>query len=190
MFCILNQKTYGGQVNNTSYMTEVDNRYRRQSIKDLDVELPYIDLSIADNWPVIKTCIVIFVISALITPFLPPLHSSYSFKWTAPKSPGDYYEQVKYIIYLFVVVVGCILIADVLSNIRTSIDRRFGYKKVGVFSVIAIWNLWTRKIVFLNNAHFFMLKQKDDGFAKIKIGQVVEIERTATHRFLDYHITK
>jgi len=63
-----------------------------------------------------------------------------------------------------------------------------GYKKVGVFSVQLILNLLTRKIIILNNRHFFTLRQNDYGFNEIEIGQVLEIERTATHKFMDYQI--
>jgi hypothetical protein len=77
-----------------------------------------------------------------------------------------------------------------LSNIRTFIDRRFGYKKVGIFKVTNIWNLLTRKIVLLNNLHFLTLRKEDYGFDEIETGQLLEIERTATHKFIDYQITK
>src|ERR1700727_7388 len=114
-------------------MTEIDKRYRRQSIENFDVDLPYIDLSFADNWPFIKTCISIFGVSAIFIPFLPPLHNTHNTAWTMPASLGEYYGRIKNVFYLFVIVTGLVIIADVLSNIRTFIDRRFGYKKIGVF---------------------------------------------------------
>jgi hypothetical protein len=77
-----------------------------------------------------------------------------------------------------------------LPYVRTFIDRRLGYKKIGIFEVKAIWNLGTKKFVFLNNAHFFSLNRNDYGFAEIKVGELVEIERSATHKFMDYQITK
>ncbi|HMG83966.1 MAG TPA: hypothetical protein VK559_13075 [Ferruginibacter sp.] len=169
-------------------MTEIDNRYRRQLIENFDLDLPYINLSFFDNLSVIKTSIFIFLIAALITPFLPPRYGAY--KWTLPTSWDDYYERSKNVLILAVVIVVLVLVSDILSNIRTFIDRRLGYKKVGVFKVTNVWNLLTKKIVFLNNLHFLTLRQKDYGFDEIEVGQTVEIERSATHKFLDYQITK
>jgi hypothetical protein len=170
-------------------MTEIDKSYRKQLIENFDVDLPYIDLSFFDNFPFIKGIISIIVISAVFVPFLPPLRR-YDSKWTLPTSLQDYYGQVKDVFYLFAIVLGLILVQDVLSNFRTFIDRQFGYKKIGVFEVRTIWNLAIKKVVLLNNAHFFILDRRDYGFVEIKVGELMEIERTATYKLLDYHIRK
>jgi hypothetical protein len=119
---------------------------------------------------------------------LPPRYSSD--KWIPPTSLKDYYGQIKDVLLLAVIVVAWVIVTDLLSNIRTFLDRHLGYKKIGVFEVVTVWNLLTRKIVFLNNLRFFILNQKDYGFDEIDVGQVLEIERTATHRFIDYQILK
>jgi hypothetical protein len=170
-------------------MTEIDKSYRKQSIEKFDVDLPYIDLSFFDNLPSIKKNLKLLVISALLIPFLPPLRH-YSSKWTEPASFGEYYGRIKNVFYLFVIIFGFILVKDVLSNFRTLIDRRFGYKKIGIFEARSIWNLSTKKVVFLNNGHVFILNQKDNGFSQIKVGELLKIERTATHKLMGYRITK
>jgi hypothetical protein len=171
-------------------MTEIDQSYRKQSIENFDVDLPYINLSFFDNLTFIKGITWIVLISAVFMPFLPPLHRSYNSDWTLPTSLHDYYGQIKDVFYFFAILFGLILVQDVLSNFRTFIDRRLGYKKIGIFEVKAIWNLRAKKFVFLNDAHFFSLTQNDYGFAEIKVGELVEIERSATHKFMDYQITK
>jgi hypothetical protein len=80
-------------------------------------------------------------------------------------------------------------LANILSNVRTFIDRRLGYQKVGVFKVKAVLNLWTRKLIFMNDGHFLMLRRNDVGFTALASGQVAEIERTATHQLTYYRIS-
>jgi len=169
-------------------MTEIDKRYKRNVIKNPDLDLPYINLSSAENLPFIKICVFLFLGAALIVPFLPPRYGAY--KWSPPTSLMDYYERIKDVLTLGLVLIVIILGSAVLSNIRTFIDRRFGYKKVGTFKVTNVWNLLTKKIVFLNNLHFLTVRKDDYGFGEIERGQLVEIERTATHKFIDYQIAK
>jgi hypothetical protein len=107
-----------------------------------------------------------------------------------PTSLEEYYERIKNAFYLFVIAVGLVLITDVLSNIRTFVDRRFGFKKIGVFKVTAVCKLLTRKVVFLNNAHLFILNQKDYSFKGIKAGQIVKVERSATYKLMGHQITE
>jgi len=164
----------------------VDKTYRRKSIEDYNVDLPYINLSFFDNLPFIKSCAVIFLIGILIIPFLPPRHSISG--WTFPTSLKAYSDQMMNVLYLIAIIISLVLFSDIISNIRTFIDRRMGYKKVGIFTVRLILSLLTRKIIILNNRHFFTLRQNDYGFKEIEIGQVLEIERTATHKFMDYQI--
>jgi hypothetical protein len=165
-------------------MTKIDKTYRKQIIENVDVDLPYIDLSFVNNLPFIKTCLFIFVVSALFLPLLPPLHNTSQVKWPLPASLADYFGQVKDTSYILVLLFILIILANVLSNLRTFIDRRLGYQKVGFFKVRAVLNLWTRKLVFLNNAHFLMLHRNDVGFTDLAAGQVAEIERTATHQLI------
>jgi|GEM_PF-1547842 len=169
-------------------MKEVDKRYKRHLIENFDLDLPYINLSFVDNLSFIKICVSLFLGAAFIVPFFPPRYGAY--KWSPPTTLMDYYQRLKSVLTLGLVLIVIVLGSDILSNIRTFIDRRFGYKKVGTFKVKHIWNLLTKKIVFLNNLHFLTLRKDDYGFDEIETGQLVEIERTATHKFIDYQIAK
>jgi len=109
-------------------MTAIDKRYRKQAIENVDVDLPYIDLSFDGNRSVIKTCLSIFVLSALAIPLLPPLHNTSRIKWPLPGSLANYFSQVKDTSYILALLFILIILANVLSNLRTFIDRKFGYQ--------------------------------------------------------------
>lgn len=124
----------------------------------------------------------------LLIPFLPPLHRSYDFKWSLPTSIKDYFSQVKYGLLFGLAIFVLALLSNFVSNIRTFFDRQLGFKKVGTFRVIKVWDLLSRKIVFFNNFHFLVLKQKDFGFDDIEVGQIAEVERTATQKLITFKL--
>ncbi|MEP7081043.1 MAG: hypothetical protein ABI784_09950 [Ginsengibacter sp.] len=167
---------------------EIDKKYKRQIIEKVESNFPYKNLSLVNNLSIIKTIIFIFLFGAVIVAFLPPRFGTN--KFTFPNSWNDYFERLKNVLFLYIIIVVFVLVSAISLKIRTFIDRQCGYTKFGVFKVTAVWNLWVKKIVFLNNLHFLSLRQKDFGFDEIKVGQVLQIERTATHKFIDFKITR
>ncbi|MEO6868048.1 MAG: hypothetical protein ABI168_00290 [Ginsengibacter sp.] len=167
-------------------MTKIDKKYNRQILKNVEMDLPYINLSLMDNLYIIKTGVFICLFLSAIVAFLPPRFGAN--KFTLPNSWNDYFERLKYVLIMSVIIIVFVLVWLVILNFRTFIDRRFGYTNVGVFKVTKVWNLWVTKIVVLNNFHFLTLRKKDFGFDDIEVKQVVQIERTATHKFMSFQI--
>ncbi len=125
----------------------------------------------------------LYLLFSLIAPILPSKYNNHF-----PVSMQDYWRQVKAgaigISFLFLGVILCVFI----SEIRRRIDIFFGFKRIGIFYVIRIYNLGTFKIIRFNNGHFLSMKQANENFYTIQIGNIFEIERTATYKLTTYKI--
>lgn len=77
---------------------------------------------------------------------------------------------------------------SVWEYFRRRFDNNAGYKKIGNFEITKIINRGYFKIIRFNNRQELKIKNTNEDFDKLTVGQIVEIQRTASNKFLSYKL--
>lgn len=130
--------------------------------------------------------LLMFFLVGFIAPFFP--HPKYGYG-TPPASVSDYFTTMIKINLFFIGLAFAICLTDGLwEYFRTMLDMRYGYKKIGSFVVTKVVNRGSFKCLKLTGGQKLKVIETDKNFNTFKIGQVIEIQKTATNKFLSYRI--
>ncbi len=131
--------------------------------------------------------IFLFLIVGLVFP-LTPDPKGYR---QAAISVSDYLSKLKRMYLFFLILfITLISLSSIIEFIRTKIDISRGYKKIGIFCILKISNRGSYKAIKLNNGNRLKIKDSNENFNNIKEGQILEIEKTATGKFLSCKIVE
>ena len=165
---------------------EPDNKYHKEPFDNSGS--PRISFSFAGKSSLILMWLGISLGISFLWPFVPSRH--FSSNWKFPTSFNDYIARVAESLIIFIAIVVLILIGILIAFIRGVIDIKLGYLKVGVFKVVSVKALETKKYVYFSNNESITLTKDDHDFDTIATGQIVEIKRSATNRLSSYKILR
>lgn len=133
-------------------------------------------------WTAVGLLLMVGLIGSFIFPFLPPRHGG---RWTLPTTGQEYNSRLTTSLIVFPILIILFVITIAL---RSTIDLKLGYKKLGDFEVTKILELGHLKILVLDNWRLFSIRKRGDYFDKVKEGQRIQIKRTGTYRLIDYYV--
>ena len=130
--------------------------------------------------------IIVFVLS-FAAPFVPNL--KYGYSGQRPVTFKGYISLVfKNDMYLLLIIFSIIFITSIIEYLRKRFDNNAGYIKVGNFEVTKILNRGYFKVIHLNNKQRLKIKNTDKRFDRLAVGQVIEIQKTASNKLISYKL--
>ncbi|HVX26421.1 MAG TPA: hypothetical protein VHB70_08775 [Parafilimonas sp.] len=130
--------------------------------------------------------ILLVLIGRLVSPFI--LSSKYGYSGNAPKTFSEYLSQISSLPFYLLIVLGLIIISTLIFYFRERFDNKAGYIKIGNFEVTKVKNQIGFNVVRFNNGQKLKIKNTDRDFDKFVVGQIVEVQRTASNKLLSYKI--
>ena len=158
------------------------NGFKRDKFSDWERKSLREKYSLKGIWTALGLLVIIGLIGSFIFPFLPP---RYGGSWHPPTTGQEYNNRLTTNLVVFPILFIFIILAVVL---RSTIDLRLGYKKLGDFEVTKILELGNLKILILDNWRLFSVKKREEHFDSVKEGQRIQIKRTGTHRLINYYV--
>ncbi len=166
----------------------VDKNYRKENLDKFNIQIEYsLRLLFLRNFGSVLPIIILAFILSFTVPFVP--HPTYGLGGKAPATFSDYTNKVFQIdYYFFLIMLAIIILNSFYEYLRAHFYNRAGYKKIGNFKVTKILNLGYLKIVHLNYGRKLKIKNADRYFDEFIVGQIVEIQRTASNKLLSYKV--
>jgi len=165
-------------------ITMDDNTYYKQPVED-NSELPFDKFPFGYN-KVTAIVLCVFLGIAMIEPFLPPRHGRKN--WRPPQSFNDYLARLETFLIIMAVLLLLVVLVFLMPLVRTLIDRRLGYKKVGIFQVKRLKEIKGKKFAVLINGGSIPLGGKLPNVNNIEAGQRIEVERSATNKLVSFRV--
>src|ERR1700741_4439456 len=102
-----------------------------------------------------------------------------------PSNVNSYLYSIIPFLGLLMAVILLVIIYAIIDYYRNLRDYKAGYIKVGDFEVYKIFNAGDFKRVHLKNGKVIKINYEDNEFNRISVGDIVEIKRTASNKFLE-----
>jgi hypothetical protein len=158
------------------------NGFKREKFNDWERKSLREKYSLKGIWTAVGLLLAVGLIVSFIFPFLPPRHGG---SWSPPTTGPEYNSRV---VTSLIVFPTLIILFVITIALRSTIDLKLGYKKLGDFEVTKILELGHLKILILDNWRLFSIRKREGYFDKVKKGQRIQIKRTGTYRLIDYYV--
>ena len=181
-----------GKLEYTHMTFPIDKNYHKEYIDyqhTLRIKYPLYSLSslLIINFGKSFISILLSIVLVFTAPLMPSPRYGYGIK--VPATLNNYVLEVLDIFTALVVFFSTIIfIVSLTQYLRTHFEYKAGYIKTGSFKVTKITNRGDFKVVRLNSRRILKIENTNEDFRKLRMGQTIEIKKTASNRLIRYRL--
>lgn len=165
-------------------MAKIDTKYKTEKLKDWELKSlleknEHEKLTLKSVLP-ISIFIIIFI---LISPYFPPIRPGHEFN--PPKNLNEYIDVIS---FTTIIIFSILFLTFTFEYLRNKIDEKNAIKKIGNFEIKIKINFGKHTFVAMNNYKFLIIKSDYIGMKYAKVGQIVNVKKTATNKIMSLYI--
>lgn len=165
-------------------MRNVDLKYKTENLKEWELK----SLSERNEFGKLTVKFILSIsfftmIFILISPYFPPIKPGREFN--PPKSLNEYIEDIS---FTSILIFSILFLTFTFEFLRNKIDEKSKIKKVGNFEIKRITNFGKNTFIQMNNLKFLIVKSNYVGLKNAKVGQIINVKKTATNKIINLYI--